>query len=184
MRRRIAVVGDTLSGGGGILDYEQRTGFRFRGHKVALLGNEAYCEGCGSTGIIAKVGGPHRLHYQTTREAALDGDVVLCQSSTPPRIIALLSLESWCDDRAEEYARSMTPLGMREATVDDSLQCYEEQFALLDAAGSMLTETYYTVSLPSGERVHGVTDSRGRTGRYQTDGAQNVQIHLGHVREV
>jgi hypothetical protein len=54
MRRRIAVVGDTLTGGGQILDYEQITGFRFHGNKAALIGHKAYCETCKSTGTLAK----------------------------------------------------------------------------------------------------------------------------------
>jgi hypothetical protein len=183
MRRRIAVVGDTLSSGGLILDYEQVSGFRFHGHKAALLGNEAYCERCGSTGTLAKAGGPHRLHYHTTREAALDGDIVLCQCPTPPHVTASLAGESWCDDRAEEFTQSVIPLGMNGATPGRQPHRYDEQFSLLDAAGSALPKTYYTVFLPSGVRVHGVTDSQGRTGRHRTDSAQSIQIHLGHKEE-
>jgi hypothetical protein len=41
MRRRIAVAGDTLDGGGEIADYQQALGFRARGHKVALIGGMA-----------------------------------------------------------------------------------------------------------------------------------------------
>jgi uncharacterized Zn-binding protein involved in type VI secretion len=69
MRRRIAVVGDTLTSGGSILPYEQKTGFTFHGRKAALIGGEAYCGTCKSTGIIAKAGGPTRIHYQNLREA-------------------------------------------------------------------------------------------------------------------
>ncbi|CAB3802034.1 hypothetical protein LMG28614_05530 [Paraburkholderia ultramafica] len=99
MRRRIAVVGDTLTSGGQILDYEQTTGFRFHGHKTALPGNEVSCEKCKSTGILAKAGGPYRLHYHTAREVALDGDIVLCKCPTPPAIIATLAGGSWVEDR-------------------------------------------------------------------------------------
>jgi len=44
----------------------------------------------------------------------------------------------------------------------------------------VLANIYYTISLPSGELRHGTTDSEGRTARYQTNGAQNITIHLGH----
>ena len=81
MRRRIAVVGDELTGGGQILDYSQRYGFTFHDHKAALLGGEAFCTTCKSTGIIAKDGEAYRLDYDGT-ENALDGDIVLCACPT------------------------------------------------------------------------------------------------------
>lgn len=105
MRRRIAVVGDALTSGGQILDYAQKTGFRFHGHKAALIGNEAFCTKCKSAGRIAKAGGPYRIHYHTVREVALDHDIVLCKCPTPPRIIATLAQESWCEDRNHNYVR-------------------------------------------------------------------------------
>lgn len=103
--RRIAVVGDELTSGGRILDYAQTTGFTFHGHKAALIGNEAFCTKCKSAGRIAKAGGPYRMHYHTAREVALDRDIVLCKCPTPPRIIATLAQESWCEDRAHNYVR-------------------------------------------------------------------------------
>ncbi|WP_052409622.1 PAAR domain-containing protein [Paraburkholderia oxyphila] len=60
---------------------------------------------------------------------------------------------------------------------------YDEQFTLRDVKGSPLADTYYTVRMPSGELVHGITDSQGRTRRYPTDNAQRVVIYLGH-REI
>jgi uncharacterized protein (DUF2345 family) len=72
---------------------------------------------------------------------------------------------------------------MNGATPDKQPDRYDEQFSLLDAAGSALPKTYYTVLLPSGYRVHGVTDSQGRTSRHHTDSAQSIRIHLGHKEE-
>jgi hypothetical protein len=180
MKRRIAVVGDTLSCGGEVLDYVQGTGFRFHGHKAALLGKEAFCLTCKSTGILAKAGGPYRLQYETTHHVALDGDIVLCQCSTPPRITASLAGESWCEDRDYEYARRVELDGEHAAQVEYAHQRHDEQFALVDAAHNVVPDTPYTVFLPSGERIHGMTDSRGRTRRYQTDSAQSIKIYLGH----
>ncbi|WP_244438830.1 PAAR domain-containing protein [Paraburkholderia dilworthii] len=97
-------MGDTLSSGGRILAYAQSVAFRFRGHMAALIGGEAYCDVCKSSGTIAKTGGPRRMHYMTTRDVALDGDVVLCKCGTPPRIVATLSLESWYEDTAGRHA--------------------------------------------------------------------------------
>lgn len=58
---------------------------------------------------------------------------------------------------------------------------HDEQFQLKDDDDVILAEMPYTVTLPSGQRVHGVTDSEGRTGRYATDGAQDIEICLGHI---
>lgn len=38
----------------------------------------------------------------------------------------------------------------------------------------------YTVKLRSGAFTHGVTDTQGRTKRYATDGAQPIEVYLGH----
>jgi hypothetical protein len=57
---------------------------------------------------------------------------------------------------------------------------YDERFALTDAGGNALANTFYTVRLPSGELQHGVTDSSGKTARYKTDGAQQLALYLGH----
>lgn len=44
-------------------------------------------------------------------------------------------------------------------------------------------DTYYTARMPSGEFRHGVTDSRGRTERHETDAARSIEIYLGHRQE-
>ncbi|MGF6595571.1 hypothetical protein P3T23_000278 [Paraburkholderia sp. GAS448] len=180
MRRRIAVVGDTLTSGGQILDYTQTSGFCFHGHKAALIGESAYCQKCKSMGTIAKAGGPYRIKYHTTREAALDDDIVLCRCPTPPRIIAGLAGESWVEDREEGYERRMNLSTTRAASTDSAPNRYGQQFTLQDANGHVLCDTYYTVRLPSGSLVHGVTDHMGRTRRYATDGAQRLRVYLGH----
>ncbi len=100
MMRRVAVVGDKLDAGGEILSYK---GLVFTvgpaNKQVALIGGEAYCEACKTTGHIAKSGGPRRLNFMG--ETAADQDIVLCQCPEPPRIVARLAGEAWCDDMAE-----------------------------------------------------------------------------------
>lgn len=100
MMRRIAVVGDKLETGGEVLPYSgQVFSIGNAGHRVALIGGTAWCEACKSTGVIAKAGGPRRIDFMG--ETAADRDVVLCKCPTPPRIVATLSGDSWCDDMAE-----------------------------------------------------------------------------------
>ena len=71
------------------------------GHQVALIGGPAFCEACKSQGVIAKAGGPYRLSMMG--EAALDEDIVLCGCPKPPKIVAELAGESWCDDMVEGH---------------------------------------------------------------------------------
>ena len=60
------------------------------------------------------------------------------------------------------------------------LKPFDEQFVLFNEEKRVLAEMPYTVKLPSGELVRGVTDLEGRTGRYVTDAAQSIEIYLGH----
>ena len=59
-------------------------------------------------------------------------------------------------------------------------QIFDEQYAFVDENKKPLYEMPYTVKLPSGEFVHGVTDLEGRTERFATDGAQLLEIYIGH----
>ncbi|MGF6484915.1 hypothetical protein [Paraburkholderia sp. JPY419] len=60
---------------------------------------------------------------------------------------------------------------------------HDQQYILKDGDGRVMRDTYYTVRLPSGSLVHGVTDGLGRTKRYKTIGAQSIYIYLGHREE-
>jgi uncharacterized Zn-binding protein involved in type VI secretion len=55
MMRKILVVGDSPAPGGRVLPYDGPM-LDLYGHRAALIGGRAYCEGCNSVGIIAKAG--------------------------------------------------------------------------------------------------------------------------------
>ena len=57
---------------------------------------------------------------------------------------------------------------------------FDEQYALVDEDNRALYEMPYTAKLPSGELFHGFTDLEGRTKRFVTDGAQQIEIEIGH----
>jgi hypothetical protein len=174
MRRRIAVVGDDLSGGGKILPYVQKLSYRAHGHVIALIGGKVYCDACKGMGVIAKAGGPRRSFYLSAHEVALDQDAVMCDCATPRQIVATLAGETWFDDLAEWNATaSGSSTGLR-------LESYDEKFTLRDARGRALANSFYTVRLPTGELVHGVTDGGGNTARYATGGAYRIAVYLGH----
>jgi uncharacterized Zn-binding protein involved in type VI secretion len=57
---------------------------------------------------------------------------------------------------------------------------FDEQYTFEDENKQALYDMPYTVKLPSGEFFHGVTDLEGRTKRFATDGAQQLEVYLGH----
>lgn len=59
-------------------------------------------------------------------------------------------------------------------------QIFDEQYAFVDENKKVLHEMPYTVKLPSGEFFHAVTDLEGRTERFATDGAQLLEVYIGH----
>lgn len=59
-------------------------------------------------------------------------------------------------------------------------EVFDEQYALVDEDKRALCDMPYTARLPSGELFHGITDLEGRTKRFVTDGAQQIEIEIGH----
>ena len=95
MMRKILVVGDAPAPGGRVLPYDGPM-LDLYGHRVALIGGRAYCEGCNSVGIIAKAGGPRRPQFIS--EAALEGDVVVCHCPVPQVLVSVLQQSATYDD--------------------------------------------------------------------------------------
>ena len=177
MMRRIAVVGDQLDTGGQIAPYSGPIcAWGNGGRQVALIGGSAYCEACNSIGTIAKSGGPRRINFMG--ETAADGDIVLCNCATPPRIVAKLAGESWCDDMAEEYearkAAEARRVAMRETAT------YDEQYTLADSHGRPLAGVRYRVRVNAETVLSGVTDARGKTQRVTTDGTKRLYLDVAH----
>ncbi|MDM0076061.1 PAAR domain-containing protein [Variovorax sp. J2P1-59] len=96
MMRRIAVVGDRLIHGGHVLPYTGPSS-TIHGHRVALIGGRAYCESCGSVGVITKAGGSRRGFFYNA-EIALEGDIVVCQCPNHQQIVSVLQTTSTYDD--------------------------------------------------------------------------------------
>ncbi|MFG6449826.1 PAAR domain-containing protein [Roseateles sp. BYS180W] len=98
--RQLACVGDPLQHGGRVLPPGAGTNGMGPGpqvaHAFALMGGLAHCERCKSDGVIVKSGGPKRPRAQ--QEIALDGDLVACKCSQPPRIVATLAQGVMAED--------------------------------------------------------------------------------------
>lgn len=174
MKRRIAVVGDSLSRGGTVKPYGGPP-FLVHGYQAALIGGNAFCTACQSLGTIAKSGGPYRIQFQG--EVALDNDVVLCGCTSPPHIVALLAGEAWCNDGIKhlgEVISSRTLTGeitsIRKGAFDERVRATRE-----------VTEGLpYYVETSDGRMHFGRLDSSGKLPRIHTgDEASDYTVYWG-----
>lgn len=113
MMRKVVLVGDPPAAGGRVLPYDGPM-VDFFGHRPALIGGRAYCEGCNSVGIIAKAGGPRRPQFIS--EIALEGDVVVCRCPRPQPLLSVLQQSANCDDDAA-HSIGVFPLTSKTATL-------------------------------------------------------------------
>ncbi|WP_322045667.1 PAAR domain-containing protein [Paraburkholderia sp. J67] len=164
---RLVTDGDRTSTGGEVIG---RSGmYDERGKMYARKGNKATCGTCkGAWEIYGTAGGWMDEGYPMVK----DGDRVLCPCGN--NVVFAYGGSNAFYSEKQVAVQAATPAKPIE------VKTYDEQYALTDARGTPLANTYYTARLPSGELRHGVTDSQGRTKRYQTDGAQSIQIYLGH----
>ncbi|MGT2510820.1 hypothetical protein [Cupriavidus basilensis] len=176
MKRRIACVNDELEDGGRILPSPGRgCTFGDPARQTAMIGGQAYCEACKSTGTIAKAGGPRRMQFMG--EIALDGDIVLCRCPMPPRIVALLAGEKWFDDMG---ARNGAPAAISPAQsiFAASNPQYDQQIQLInEQTGQPLARVRYRLI---GERgtFDGRTDEQGMSERVASDTASTMKIEI------
>ena len=160
-----------------------------RYRRLAYVGDKAWCVACRSVGVIvavARLDDSMRMIDFTLsgRRQAVGGDKVACKCERMPEIIAVHGCSWMITDNsdANQQANTSRPTtGTAAHAIRAAL--HDEQFTLIDANGKPLADMYYTVRLPSGELKHGTADSHGRTARYQTNGTQNISIHLGHKQE-
>jgi uncharacterized Zn-binding protein involved in type VI secretion len=152
MMRKILVVGDPPAPGGRVLPYGGPM-YELHGHRVALIGGRAYCEGCHSVGIIAKAGGPRRPQFIS--EAALEGDVVVCHCPVPQVLVSVLQQSASYDDadtRAAEVTASAANAAESEMaafkkTVDDTVTHPPEAEQIERICLNMTNKEFATLAL-------------------------------------
>ena len=181
------VEGDLLDNGGnshviGGAPHSTIEGPDGRSHGQTHLGHQAWCSVCQSFGeIVAGAGISDYLRGWDGilgAQEAVGGDIVICKCDQHPRVVSVYARSCDYIDTSDASAASLPA-----ASVSAPRVHYDEQFTLRDGEGRLLAETYYTVRLPSGLLQHGLTDSQGRTGRYETKGTQSIRIYLGHKQE-
>ncbi|MGF6099088.1 S-type pyocin domain-containing protein [Pseudomonas sp. 18175] len=85
MKRYNITTGATTTAGGKVISGWERA--RFRGEMVARAGDRVSCPACGTVGVIVCVG-PHLAEHWGGKEAALEGDLCLCECKPSPTLIA------------------------------------------------------------------------------------------------
>ncbi|MBP0622003.1 PAAR domain-containing protein [Cupriavidus consociatus] len=180
MMRRIAVIGDALLNGGRLLPYGgSPCTFGDSGHQVVLIGGQAYCEACKSTGTIAKAGGPRRMRFMG--EVALDGDVVMCKCPSPPRIVATLSGNAWYEDMGtgDGVTRPLDP-GLAESVARGlSTSTTFDELVIAVGPHGPLADYPYFVETSDGRRLFGHTDEQGHLPRVATIEAGTLTVYWG-----
>jgi uncharacterized Zn-binding protein involved in type VI secretion len=172
MRKAAVRHGDPTTTKGLVLAYTST--MYDNGKQLAIQGDKATCGNCKGSFDIAATG---KSIIEQGRFVVLDGDLVMCACQenrvivgSSPGVFIETAVGSTLSSTGEHAASSSSM----------SPGAYDERIKLTDATGNPLANMYYTVKLPSGETRHGVTDARGCTSRYSTDGVGNLQVYLGH----
>ncbi|QTD92644.1 PAAR domain-containing protein [Burkholderia anthina] len=174
MKRRIAVVGDSLSSGGTVNPYDSPP-FRVHGHQAALIGGHAFCAACQSVGTIAKAGGPYRIKFRG--EVALDNDVVLCGCAIQPHIVALLGGEAWCHDGIKGLGEVISGRTLTGEIVSVRKGTFDEQVRVTQEATEGLP---YYIETADGRMHFGRLDASGKLPRIHTgDDASDYTVYWG-----
>ncbi|RQR49579.1 PAAR domain-containing protein [Burkholderia sp. Bp9126] len=174
MLRKLAVVGDSLSSGGNILPHDGPR-VTTNGHQIALIGAPAFCAACKATGVVAKSGGPYRMSM--SGEAALDQDIVICGCPNPPKIVAALGGDMWCDDMVEGHGKVVSSLTAAGGVASVKKGAYDEQVKATEHQAEGLP---YYIETADG-RVHfGRLDANGTLPRvYTGDDPGAYTVHWG-----
>lgn len=183
MQRFLLKKGDRSTAGGTVIEgIESCT---HHGTPLTFVGAKVYCPACKTTGFVGAKG-PRWPDQMMGTEQALEGDICICKCDPPPTMIA-----SQRDSFHQLTSDDVAAMGYDASTISTTTasratqihSIYDEQFTLKDCGGCVLPETYYTIQLPNGELLHGITDSAGRTERHKTNGAQLILLYLGHQQE-
>jgi hypothetical protein len=110
-------------------------------------------------------------------EIALDGDLVVCRCSEPPRIVAALSGESWYEDMGESDGASPA-ISVAQDIFTASSHRFDQQIQLIDeGTGKPLARVRYRLTGDAGTFA-GRTDNNGMTERVTSDSAGTITFEI------
>jgi uncharacterized Zn-binding protein involved in type VI secretion len=105
VKRYNITTGATTTAGGKVISGWEHA--RFRGELISRAGDRVSCPACGTDGVIVCVG-PHLSEHWGGKEAALEGDLCLCECKPSPKLIANQHFK--CQDFTKQPQPDATPL--------------------------------------------------------------------------
>lgn len=174
MRRYNIKLGDKTTNGGVVIVGDRTT--THHGTPLSYLGAKVMCSACGSVGVIVATG-PRRPFSFMGKDAALDGDICVCNCHPSPELIASQNTMSESFETGELEAMGFGASGkplVRAPTGD-----FDEQIRVVDHDGSPLSGVPYHIRTASGAIYKGLTDEHGRCPRVYTTEAQQLDVALG-----
>lgn len=176
MRRYYLKKGDWSSAGGVVLEGEETC--THQGTATTYLGAKVYCPTCKTTGVI--VGQGPRLRYTVMgKEAALDGDICLCECEPPPVMTASQndSYQQLNPDELKLMPRAYQSVSPYPASAAPSCDRYSQSvFAYDSVTGEPLRNRRFIADV-EGEQRSGRTDANGYA-RLETDRPAEFRIHI------
>lgn len=170
MMRRYVCIGDQPETGGYIEPFGSGRPFSIRGRPAANIGSLAFCNACKTAGPIAKAGGPRR-HIHCGVALALEGDIVCCQCSEPPRLLADPNCTSWFEDSGA--ARGMWATA-HDVTAAPSDIRFDEQAHLVSA---FIAGMPFYIELAEGRTFSGKAEANGLLPRIDTGGESEYMVY-------
>jgi uncharacterized Zn-binding protein involved in type VI secretion len=169
-------LGDPTSHGGQVVSATSNT--KLFGKEVACVGDRVSCPKDGHSNCVIVEGSD--FWKINGKKVALHGHRTSCGA------VLIATFGEVLHDRegggAEAQAAAAAHMRQQARQAENALP-HDEQFHLVDEQGNPHADTHYTAKLPSGEIIHGVTDSEGKTSRFNSDDAQRVDIYLGHIEQ-
>ncbi|MBB6186428.1 PAAR domain-containing protein [Rhodanobacter sp. MP7CTX1] len=155
-------------------------GFDGRSRNQAFIGHRAYCGVCESAGLIAEGPGTPdydlRMYDATIRaHEAVEGDIVLCECSPPPRIVAVYGRSSSIQDIGGSAARAPATAITRHSNQANQAK-YSRWFLLRDSTTDEPLANQAFIADVGGSMQRGQTDSTGYA-HVAADEAMPVSIH-------
>ncbi|CAD6530438.1 hypothetical protein LMG28727_02657 [Paraburkholderia kirstenboschensis] len=176
MRRYHLKQGDHSSAGGIVLEGEE-TCTHF-GTAMTYLGAKVYCPTCKTVGVIAGKG-PRLSDTMMGKEAALDGDICVCNCEPPP-VMSASQNNSY--QQVNPGALALSPLANESAwphTAPSSMSShkYSQRIFIADSVtGEPLRNRSFIVDV-EGEQRSGETDGDGYA-ELATNSSQAFRIHI------
>jgi uncharacterized Zn-binding protein involved in type VI secretion len=148
------------------------------GRAVALEGDSVQCPSCKSTGHIQCVPPMRPVTGHANKQCSVEGDLCICQCTSPPRLIASQRQASMGFSASEIASTSgaATWLAHAGASLAGFGYTFDRVVVLKNRSGGPLKNLPYKITLETGQVFEGVTDGAGQTEKVSSTQAHTAKI--------